>query len=324
MNTTYSSGAMKPLFIRGPSLVLRFLFFAVISLILMTVDHRQNYLDGVRGVLSVVIYPLQYAVNIPFLTYRWLDESLSTRTALSKENTMLREQNRLLEAQLQKFAALETENMRLRELLQSSKKVGERMLIAELLDVDVDPFRHKIALNKGARHGVVPGQPLLDSTGIIGQVFHVGPLSSTALLITDPSHALPVQVNRNGLRALVIGTGSFSRLDVPYISKSADVQVGDLLISSGLGGRFPPDYPVATVTAVERDPGQPFAKISAAPTARLERSREVLLVWPENSSSRAAPTPADAEAPKSAAPVSAQPGISFTPMSVDALSEEVE
>ncbi len=279
MRAPYSLSLSKPLS-TNPAITARLLFFCFLSLALMTLDHRQHYLDNVRATLSAVIYPMQYVANLPSVTTTWFDESLAGRETLVEKNAGLREENLTLKADLQQFAALEMENRHLRELLQSSSRVHTRTLIAELLGVDTDPFRHKITLNKGSRDGVVLGQPLLDSEGIMGQVLHVGPFSSVALLLTDPSHALPVQVNRNGLRALVIGTGSFQRLDVPYVAKSADIQVGDLLVSSGLGGRFPPDYPVARVTAIERDPNQTFAKISAEPSARLEHNREVLLIWP--------------------------------------------
>lgn len=271
---------MKPLFKGGPSLTLRLLFFTLISLILMTVDHRQFHLAGLRASLSGLVYPVQYAVNLPAVWKQALSKSLASHTSLVKDNERMARQNLLLKVRLQKFAALEVENMRLRELLQSSRKLGEPLLIAELLAVDMDPFRHQVTLNKGSLKGVVQGQPLLDARGVMGQIVHVGPFTSTALLITDPSHALPVQINRNRLRGIVIGTGSFNRLDMPYQSKNADVRVGDLLITSGLGGGFPADYPVARIISVERQPGQPFSKISAEPSARLEYSREVLLVWP--------------------------------------------
>ena len=304
MNAQFPHGRMKPLFISGPSLTLRLLFFALASLILMTVDHRQYHLDGFRASLSGLMYPVQYVVNLPAVWKQLLGEGLSSRNALAKDNDHLARQNLLLKARLQKFSALEVENVRLRELLQSSRKLGERMLVAELLAVDMDPFRHQVTLNKGSHMGVVAGQPLLDSTGVMGQIVHVGPYTSTALLITDPSHALPVQINRSGLRAIAIGTGSLNRLELPYLSKNADVRVGDLLITSGLGGGFPADYPVAKIISVERDPGQPFAKVSALPSARLERSREVLLVWP------AKPKPVLAEQPSAAVPPA---NLSVTP-----------
>lgn len=311
MNVQFPQGRMNPLFMNKPSLTLRLLFFVLVSLILMTIDHRQYHLDGFRAGLSGLVYPVQYVVNLPTVWKQLLNDGLAGRKTLAKDNSELIQQNLLLKARLQKFSALQVENVRLRQLLQSSRKLGERMLVAELLAVDMDPFRHKVTLNKGSHGGVVAGQPLLDSTGVMGQVVHVGPFTSTALLITDPSHALPVQINRNGLRGIAIGTGSFNRLELPYLSKNADVRVGDLLITSGLGGGFPADYPVAKVISVERDPSQPFAKVSALPTARLERSREVLLVWPAQAK------PALSKQPQTTVPPAAStaqtPGIPMPP-----------
>lgn len=272
---------MKPLFVYGPATSLRLVILCAAAIVLMTADHRLHLLGEVRAGLSLAIYPLQYIVDLTAKVGNWAGASLFSRNTLLDQNAGLREQNLLLKGQLQKFAALETENQRLRDLLRSSLRIRERLLVAELLQVDMDPFRHQILLNKGSRDGVKPGQPLLDADGVMGQVLHVGPLTSSAVLITDPSHALPVQINRNGLRALAVGTGSFNRLDIPYISKNADVRVGDLLVTSGLGGRFPPSYPVATIVAVENQPGLSFARVSAMPAAHIERSREVLLVVTE-------------------------------------------
>jgi rod shape-determining protein MreC len=144
----------------------------------------------------------------------------------------------------------------------------------------MDPFSRRIVLNKGTRDGVYSGQSLIDSNGVMGQIVHAGPFSSNALLITDPSHALPVQAHRSGLRAVAVGTGPMNLLKLLHIPNNADLRVGDLLVTSGLGGRFPPGYPVGHVTSIERDRGRPFANIRVEPTARLERNREVLLVWP--------------------------------------------
>ncbi len=274
---------MKPLFARGSYTTLRLLVFVLLSLALMTLDHRQHGLDSTRAALSVLIYPVQYVINLPFTAGAWMADSLSTHTSLLRENKELRDQALLQSAGLQKLNGLESENTRLRELLQSSQRVRGEVRAAELLAADIDPFRRQIVINKGSQHGVTPGLPLLDANGLMGQVMRVGPISSIALLITDPSHAVPVQVVRNGLRALALGTGASDRLDLPYIPNDADIQVGDLLITSGLGGRFPPDYPVAKVVSVNHDPGQAFAMIRAAPSAHLEHSREVLLVLGETS-----------------------------------------
>lgn len=257
----------------------------------MALDHRQHHLENIRGALSVLVYPLQYLVNLPVSASSWIGESMSTRETLLEENARLKLQQTLFKAQLQKLQSLKAENLRLRELLQSSKKVSEHVLIGELLAVDLEPFTRQIVINKGSRDEVYLGQPLVDAEGAMGQVVHVGPFSSTAMLITDPDHAIPVQVNRNGLRAIALGTGAPDKLDIPYLPISADIVEGDLLTTSGLGGRFPAGYPVAMVTKVKKDPTLPFAVITATPTALLERAHEVLLVWPTQSPAHA-PGPA--------------------------------
>lgn len=241
-------------------------------------DHRQHHLDVLRAGLATLVYPVYTLVNLPLAGTHWLQRNLASRAKLLAENAQLRRQHLLLEARLQRLAALEVENSRLRKLFDSSSKVSERVLIAEIIAINPDPFTHQVVLNKGSRHAVKVGQPLLDAFGIMGQVITVGPFTSNALLITDASHALPVQVNRNGLRAIIVGVGAFDQLELIYVPDTADIHVDDLLVTSGLGGRFPPGYPVATVTQVTHDPGQPYAQVRARPTARLERSREVLLV----------------------------------------------
>lgn len=257
----------------------------------MTVDHRQHHLESLRGALSVVVYPLQWLVDLPGSTSEWFRESLATRRELQEDNAALHTQLLMLNSELQKLESLEAENRRLRALLDSSFQVGKRpMLIAELLSVDMDPYRHQVEINKGSLDHLFEGQPVLDSQGVMGQLIHVGPFTSTAMLITDAAHAIPVQVNRNGLRTIALGTGAIDRLELPHIPNNADIRVGDLLVTSGLGGRFPPGYPVAEVTLVEQDPGRAFSHVLARPRAMLDRSREVLLVWPEE-----LPQPAPAE-----------------------------
>lgn len=252
----------------------------LVSVALMTLDHREGHLRSIRSGISLVLYPLHYAVNLPVAFGNWASEALSARATLLKENEAYRDKQLILEARLQKLAALETENDRLRDLLQSSRNVAQKLLIAELLAIDLDPFKRKVILNKGADDGVYEGHPLLDAKGVMGQVVHVSPVSSEAMLITDPSHAIPVQVNRNGLRAIALGTGESDQLEIPHIPNNADIKIGDLLVTSGLGQRFPPGYPVATITQIAKDPTRPYAQVVARPTAELERVREVLLVWP--------------------------------------------
>jgi len=272
--------------------------FVALSAVLMVMDHKYKSLETVRAGLSVAIYPIQLLVEVPETASVWFSESLATRRHLQEENDSLHTQIFMQKAQMQKLASLEAENIRLRELLDSSFEVGEKVIIAELLSVNLDPYKHQIVINKGQLDGIYPGQPLLDAEGVMGQIVHAGPYTSTAVLITDTAHAIPVQVNRNGLRSIALGSGTINRLDLPYIPNSADIQPGDLLITSGLGGRFPPGYPVAVVSAVQHDPGRTFSRVMATPLAHLDRSREVLLVWPGETTTILEPTqPVPPEAP---------------------------
>jgi rod shape-determining protein MreC len=246
---------------------------------LIVADHRFRQLDVLRSTLSVAVYPLYYLASLPSNLGRLVERRLATEEELRARNARLERQNLSLQARLQQFDALQEENMRLRDLLGSSFKIGDRVLIAELLSVDLDPYRQQILINKGSTSGVFVGQPVLDASAVMGQVVRVNPLIATVLLITDASHALPVQVNRNGLRTIAAGTGVVNELELPHLPNNADIREGDLLVTSGLGGHFPAGYPVARVTEVRREPGKPFATVIATPTARLDRTREVLLVW---------------------------------------------
>ena len=303
--------------------------FVLASVVLMTVDHRQHHLDALRSGISVTLYPIQFLLNLPSTAGDWLQESFSSRRSLQEENARLHAQHLLLQARLLKLDALEAENLRLRELLDSSFKAGDRVLIAELMSVDLDPYRHEVLLNKGERQQVYVGQPLLDAHGVMGQIVQVTPFTATAMLITDPAHALPVQVNRNGLRSIVVGTGSLQELSLPHIHNSADIRAGDLLITSGLGGRFPPGYPVAEVITVTVDPGHAFAKINARPLSHLDRSREVLLVWPpaprvtaETSDDEvSAPTATDPN-PPAGPPATPSENPTATPPTVESIDAE--
>jgi rod shape-determining protein MreC len=266
---------------RGPPLGLRFFLLAALCVTLMVLDHRDNHLNRIRNVLSVVVYPIQRIVDLPFYASRWVGRSFNDRTELLEENDRLKRQQINFNVRLQKLAMLEAENARLRAILESSAKVADRVLIAEILSVDLDPYRHRFAIDKGLTDGVYVGQALLDAGGVVGQVIRAEPLSSEAVFISDADHALPIRVNRNGLRTLALGTGNLRQLQLPYLPNNADIEAGDLLVSSGLGEAFPAGYPVAEVTLVERMPGEPFARILAVPTASLDRDREVLLVWPD-------------------------------------------
>jgi rod shape-determining protein MreC len=272
---------------------------------MMALDHRQHHLESLRSGLSVIVYPLQYLVDLSASS--WIGENLSSRETLLEENSKYKIQHTLYKAQLQKFQSLKAENLRLRELLQASKKVSEHILIGELMSVSLEPFTRQIMINKGSNHEVYLGQPLVDAEGAMGQIIHVSPFASSAMLITDANHAIPVQVNRNGLRAIAVGTGAAEKLDIPYLPISADIVEGDLLITSGLGGRFPTGYPVATVAQVTKDPTLPYAVITAIPTAQLEKAREVLLVWPTRNDEMSAKSPAPTSVPTTPETLSEKP-----------------
>lgn len=274
-----SSPDSKPLFDRGPSLGTRLALLVVLSLALMLLDQRQHHLETVRRALSVAVYPIRVLVDLPSAMLGWTAEQLAERGRLVDENRQLRTQNLRQQARLQQLTALEAENARLRALMQTPAKLADRVQVAQILSVDLDPYRHRIALNRGSQDGVFVGQALLDANGVVGQVIRVDTIGAEALLISDPSHATPVEVLRNGLRTVAIGTGDVSRIDLPFLPNSADVRVGDTLLSSGLGEAFPAGYPVARISHIERRPGEPFARIEAEPTAALNRNREVLLVW---------------------------------------------
>ncbi|WP_281346829.1 rod shape-determining protein MreC [Thermochromatium tepidum] len=286
----------------GPSLNARVILAILMALGLLVADHRQHHLELLRTALSLLTYPLQLAADRPSQLFREARERLASQDRLRDENSELHRENLLLKARLQQFEALEAENARLRELLGSSLDVGERVLIAEIMAVELAPYRQQVLLNKGTNAGVFVGQPVLDANAVMGQVIRVNPFSSVVLLITDSDHALPVEVNRNGLRTIAAGTGPNHDLELLYIPKNADIQVGDLLVTSGMDGRFPPGYPVARVKTVRQDPDNPFTTVLAEPTARLDRSREVLLVWNLNETSRLQALTAEALKPKNMAP----------------------
>ena len=257
----------------------RFLLLSMVCFALMLLDQREQHLQRIRQTLSVVVYPVRVLVDLPFSTWQSMRSSFSQRETLIAENEQLKRGRLETEFRLQRLAALEMENTRLRELLDSTARVGSRALIAEILSVDLDPYRQRFDLNRGLVDGVYVGQALIDAQGVVGQVVRVGPLTAEAVLITDADHAVPVSVNRNGLRTIAVGTGDSSRLRLPYLTNNADIAVGDLLVSSGLGGVFPAGYPVGRVLEVRLRPDQAFAEIIAEPASALDRDREVLLVW---------------------------------------------
>lgn len=260
---------------------MRFATCAVLSFLCISIDHSNDHLAAIRSALSVLVYPVQYIVNAPVQFGADVAGSLRTRHQLIEQNERLRSDNLLLSSKVQRYAALKKENGRLRELLDSSSTFQPQVIAADVLAIETTPSARQIVINKGSNQGVFVGQPMLDAYGVIGQVVHVGPFSSTALLITDPRHALPVLINRSGLRAIAVGGGIANRLSLSFVSTNADVRVGDLVVTSGLGRRFPAGYPVGKVTDVSLKPGDTFAMIVVDPSAQVGHSREVLLVGPQ-------------------------------------------
>ncbi len=273
---------MIPSVINGRSLVLKMIIFVLLSIALMITDVRFGYLTTVRTYLLGVVYPLQYLVDMPIKVGQWLSESANNRNQLLNENTKLRTENLQLQVALQKFEHLKNENKRLRYLLDSSKEVGERVQVAEVLAVDLEQSKRNILINKGKDSNVFINQPVIDAKGVMGQITQIGLFSSVVMLITDPEHELPVQVVRTGLRTIAKGMGTLNRLSLLYLSNTGlntGIKVGDLIVTSGIGQKFPKGYPVGTVIEVTPDIGKPYAQVHALPRAILERNREVLLVW---------------------------------------------
>lgn len=287
---------MKPIFGRGPSLQLRLFLAVIISIAAIVADSRFGVFSHVRVYLSSLVSPLQYMANAPGTLLDTMSTQVQTRAGLIEQTKQQEQQLFTLRSRLLKMDHLEHENQRLRELLGSPVHKESRKMVAELLSVDSDPFSHQVLINKGALDGVYNGQPVINDQGVIGQVLHVGSTTSRVLLITDSSHGIPVRVLRNDLRAIASGSGELDKLELRNLPRNTDVQVGDLLVTSGLGGRFPEGYPVATVTRSDYVEGKPFAQVEAKPLVALDRLRYLLLLWtdkkPEVHDDEEAPTPA--------------------------------
>lgn len=285
----------------------------------MVVDARFDYLKPVRSQMGLVLSPFYGIADIPVRAWEGVRDQFTSRSELLAENERLKAEQLLMQRRLQKLATLTEQNVRLRELLNSSALVDDKVLVGELIGVDPNPFTQRILIDKGEKDGVFQGQPVLDASGLMGQVVEVMPYTARVLLLTDTTHSIPVQVNRNGLRAIAVGTGNPERLELRYVADTADIKEGDLLVSSGLGQRFPAGYPVAVVKEVLHDTGGPFATIRAVPTAKMNRSRYVLLVFsdsrtPEQRATDAAEAQAEADrkAAESGAPAQPAPGAPAT------------
>ncbi|MDO6678639.1 rod shape-determining protein MreC [Shewanella sp. 4_MG-2023] len=278
---------MKPIFVRGISQQFRLTLAIILSVVLLIANDR---LEPLRQSISSVLSPLQYLANVPGVMLDWSADSIATRNMLAIQNKELMRQQLLMSERLQRFEHLRQENERLRALLGSPVHMDSRKVVAEVMEVASDPFRHYVVLNHGARTGVFVGQSVVDAKGVVGQVVEVSELTSRVLLLTDTSHGIPVRITRNDVRAIAQGTGDIDEIELRHVAKSTDVKVGDLLVTSGLGKRFPEGYPVARVMNISRDAGQSYSIISAQPLAALDRIRYVLLIWPDEDLESLKPT----------------------------------
>ncbi len=274
----FGTSVGRPIYGRGPSPGLRFTVYALLSLVLMYLDQRARWSERLRYGLQAAAYPVQVAVNSPAAVWHWLTDSLATRNMLRAQNLQLHSQLQSLQLELLREQALEQENTQLRELHRTLPPLVKKWLVAEVVGVDSGTLRQRLIINKGAHDGVHVNQPVVDGSGVMGQVAHVGPWSSEVILITDPEHAMPVQVTRTGLRTIAVGSGNADELLLTYLAANSDVKSGDELISSGLGGVFPAGYPVGHITGVRRDANQLLAQVRAAPRAGIDRAREVMLI----------------------------------------------
>jgi len=240
---------------------------------------QTHQLGRFKDTISLIVHPVLIVVDLPSKAYSWLTESATGHSELAEENKLLKSESLLLKAKLQKFASLEKENTRLHSLLESSFKLGEQFISASLIEVNQNPNTQHIVIDKGSRFNLYAGQTALNEEGVIGQIISVHPLTSSIMLITDPNHAVPIEINRTGLRTIAVGNGSLNTLTLPYLPHNADVQVGDLLTTSGLGGVFPKGYPVANVSKLTPLPGEAFMYTEATTIAQIENIRDILLVW---------------------------------------------
>ncbi len=269
---------------------------AIVSSLLLTIDVNSRLLQPMRSVLATIVSPIYVIAESPYQVSREARTTLSTRESLMSENAQLEQRNLELSTVALQFVALREENARLRQLLGSRQRLGAEVLVAELIGVVPSPNTFQVEVDKGADDGVFVGQAVIDAEGLFGQVVEVAQFSSRVMLVIDAAHAVPVQVNRNDFRSIAAGTGRTDRLELEYVPVTADVRVGDLLVSSGLGGHFPRGYPVGVVTAVVVDPTMTYAQVSARPSAALDRSRHVLLVY---DAKPAPPAPAEPAAEES-------------------------
>jgi rod shape-determining protein MreC len=254
------------------------MLYLMLSVVLMAMDQRGHYVPRIRSAIETGLEPVYHLVGLPSRMLQAMIGYSRSYSDVVAENDALRLNSLSQSGDVQQLKSLQQENLRLRALLDATAGRSFEFRFAEMVQVNLDPFSHRVVIDRGKTDGVFIGQAVLDGAGVMGQVDDVHSHLSNVLLISDPDHALPVQISRTGLRTVAYGTGETSRLNLPNVPLQADVRIGDLLVTSGLGDRFPPGFPVAEVVSINRDSGGTFSEVDARPLAALDKGREVLLV----------------------------------------------
>lgn len=271
---------MNQLFNQAISLRGRLTLALVLAFLLLILDLRLGAMQQVRMVLNSVVSPVQYLAAVPEQVLQGAYHTVRSKRSLRRENEQLIREMLELRGQVQRYDFLAIENQRLRSLLATEAQLESTRMVAEVIAVDSDPFSQQVVINKGLLHNVFLGQPVIDDRGIVGQVSSVGATTARVILISDASHGLPTRSETSGIRVVAQGVGDTERLELMHVPHSTDLEVGEMLFSSGLGGIYPEGYPVAVITQVRRDESFPFAQVAARPVAQLDRIRMVLLLWP--------------------------------------------
>jgi rod shape-determining protein MreC len=309
----------SPLFAGSAAGTLRLIFYLALAMVLMVLDHRNGWLWRLRYASAIVVEPVYRLASLPVDGFRALGVAFADRRLLTEQNQRLREDLLLANAKLNRMAAVAEQNQRLKELLDTQRSLDLHVQMARVIGVDLGAYRHRMMINLGARDGIKTGQPVIDAHGVVGQITDVLPNSATVMLVTDPDHAVPVMVQRTGLRTIAYGSRNGQQLTLPNVPMAADVHEGDKLLTSGLGGRFPQGFPVGEVTSVGPSASGMFLEAHAQPSADLDRADEVLVLHdlpepagPPPPASPAGPPASDAPAPAStaaASPRAMQPAI---------------
>ena len=281
---------MNPIFKHGPSPQHRIILVLLCSTLFIFCDHKLKSFEVARGYLQSFVSPLQYIATTPKLLMNWAATNIVTRASLIEANQTYKINELGFKEELMQLEHIKQENNRLRRLLASPLRSDMKKMVAEIISVTSDPYTHQIVINRGTQDGVYEGQPVLDDQGIVGQILNVGTISSRVILITDVKHAVPVRVSRNGVRLIASGMGNIDQLEHNFVPQSADIRVGDRLVTSGLGGKYPEGYPVSEVTYLAKNEQKAFTVMRSKPVANIDRIRYLLLLWPEKPTEMFSPT----------------------------------